>query len=107
MKITTDDWISLLIGIAVVVGCYLYLSDYDNKREQEMALFSQCVEDNNIDPVSTRTLDKVMTRMDAGNDLTEEELETIFSEEEQKTYNDDLNRYFLEVIEKCGVMDDG
>ena len=44
MKITTDDWISLLIVIAFVAGAYYYLSNATAKREVKM--FNICMEDN-------------------------------------------------------------
>ena len=44
MKITIDDWISLLIGIAVVAGAYYYLTNATAEREVKM--FNICMEDN-------------------------------------------------------------
>ena len=44
MKITTDDWISLLIVIAFVAGAYYYLTNATSEREAKM--FRICMEDN-------------------------------------------------------------
>ena len=44
MKITIDNWISLLIGIAVVAGAYYYLTNATAEREVKM--FNICMEDN-------------------------------------------------------------
>ena len=43
MKITIDDWISLLIGIAVVASAYYYLTNATAKREAK--LLQMCMED--------------------------------------------------------------
>lgn len=43
MKITTDNWIELLIGIAVVAGVYWYLSNATSEREAK--LLQMCMED--------------------------------------------------------------
>ena len=43
MKVTTDNWIELLIGIAIVVGAYYYLTNATAKREAK--LLQMCMED--------------------------------------------------------------
>ena len=101
-----DKYGSAIIVLVFLYFIYSYIENAKEEREQRMALFSKCIEDNNIEPVITKTMSKVLTKMDAGEKLTEEELETLFSDEEQKTYDDDLSRYFLEVQEKCGEVGD-
>ena len=44
MKVSTDQWISLLIGISIVAGAYYYLTNATAKREAK--LFRICMEDN-------------------------------------------------------------
>ncbi|MDB3947965.1 hypothetical protein N9386_01925 [Gammaproteobacteria bacterium] len=43
MKITIDNWISLLIGIAVVAGAYYYLTNATAEREQKFEAMSECM----------------------------------------------------------------
>ena len=42
MKPTVDDWISLLIGIAVVVGAYWWWTN--SNAEVEAAVYEACIE---------------------------------------------------------------
>jgi hypothetical protein len=46
-KPDSNDWWSLFIFLAVVVGGYLYLSDYDNEREA--TVYQACIEMNAYD----------------------------------------------------------
>ena len=49
LEADTNDWLALLIFLAVVVGAYLYLSDYDNKREQKHKAMSECINKTEYD----------------------------------------------------------
>jgi len=101
-----DKYGSAIIVLVFLYFIYSYIENAKEEREQRMALFEQCIEENNIKLFGTETRDEMVARMKAGDSLTEQELETFFSEEEQKAYDDDLSRYFLEVQEKCGEVGD-
>ena len=44
LEADTNDWLTLLIFLAVVVGLYLFLSDYDNEREEKFEAMDRCME---------------------------------------------------------------
>ena len=44
LEADTNDWLTLLIFLAVVVGLYLLLSDYDNEREEKFEAMDRCME---------------------------------------------------------------
>jgi hypothetical protein len=91
----SNDWWSLFIGIAVVVGAYYYLTNATAEREKEMALFQKCIEENDIE-YGTETIDKIMAKFDA------EESNTGLSDEESEAIDDENNRYINELLTKCG-----
>jgi len=101
-----DKYGSAIIVLIFAYFVYTYLANHNNEREQRMALFEQCIEENNIKLFGTETRDEMVARIKAGDNLKEGELETFFSEEEQKAYDDDLYRFLLEVQEKCGEVGD-
>ncbi|MDC1042480.1 hypothetical protein OAR13_00095 [Gammaproteobacteria bacterium] len=101
-----DKYGSAIIVLIFAYFVYTYLANLNNEREQRMGLFEQCIEENNIKLIGTETMDEMLARFKEGDNLTKQELETLFSQKQLEAYDDNLSRYFLEVQEKCGEVGD-